>query len=111
MRVAALRRLAEQAGAYPMILRRGDDGAGVLLVQISCHGKQPEIWESLPDAARGKAIWQRSGPVDKPGMVADPDALNAWLDRRISRDPDLWIVELDGPDLESLRALFKEFEA
>lgn len=109
MQVAALRRMAEQAGAFATILRRGDDGAGVILVQLQCRGAAPEIWERLPDLGSNGPSWQRSGPVGPSGDADSPDAVMAWMDRRISRDCDMWIVELDGPDLQSLRALITAF--
>lgn len=105
MRVAALRRLAESAGAFATVLRRGDDGAGILLVQLQGHGQDPEIWEQLPDVKKGGLCWQSSGPAG-----VSPDDLSAWTDRRISRDTDLWLIELEGPDVESLRLLLQTFE-
>ena len=110
MRVAALRRLAETAGAFATILRRGDDGAGILLVQLQSHNGDRQIWEQLPDMQKGGLSWQRSGPAERPGVTPAPDALAAWIDRRIGRDSDLWLVELDGPDLEGLRQMLQNAE-
>ncbi len=90
---AALRR-AHQEGRSGMVLRRGDADAGGILVVL--RDRQDRIvvlaQARTPD---GDPAWTRGTgtvPVDQ----ADADA---YVARQVARDPDLWVLEIDGPDL------------
>lgn len=101
---SGLLRLASQAGGFAAILAKGDPTSGALLVQILEKGQFFGLFERLLDPA-GSYIWGRGGPQD----IENKDVLTEYLSRRRSRDPDLWIVELDVPDAERFIAetLFK----
>jgi len=95
--VAALCRSAAQAGGSAAVLSRGDADAGAILLIAADRGRVTSLNERVlsPD---GCYRWSRIA-------VADDDTLRAELiERRRSRDPDLWVIELDVPDAERFAA-------
>ncbi|MBW3558186.1 MAG: DUF1491 family protein [Proteobacteria bacterium] len=87
--VQALIRRAEAGGAYAAVLRRGDARAGAVLVKVV---NRREGWARLyAEALRGGGETGWMEPVaSKEEAVLDAYAERAW-----SRDPDVWIVEVD----------------
>lgn len=90
---AALRR-AHQDGRSGMVLRRGDDDAGAVLVVLRDRAGRLVVLTQArtPD---GDPAWTR-GTGEVPVDQADADA---YVAREVARDPDLWVLEIDGPDL------------
>ena len=76
------------AGDFATVLYRGDDVAGsVILVHRDRAGNQ---------SARSRAI----GPDGTNWRVgASGDSVDAWVARQRGYDPDVWVIELDTPDL------------
>lgn len=97
--IGGLRRLVEQAGGSAMILARGDDTAGAILVVAQTPGGSPRCLERGigPD---GRTALIESGPSDGD----DPFALTDYWQRRRARDPDLWVIELIVADAERFAA-------
>lgn len=91
--VAAALRLADGEGRPGAVLRRGDaDGGGVLVVLRAREGLSVLTQVRAGD---GEAAWMR-------GTGAAPvaqEAADAYVERQVRRDPDLWVVEFDAPDL------------
>lgn len=97
LEVTGLVRAAQAAGGFAMVLNKGEPDAGTLLVVITSGGRDSRAWERMP-ALDGTRAWhcaQRQDP-------ADPLAFESWVQRRIARDPDLWVLELDLADGERL---------
>lgn len=94
MLVGALIRRANAMGGHAMVLRHGDDGAGAVLLQCMERGRFVALMERQLGPS-GDYLWARCGPAGD-----DPAAIDDYLARRRSRDPDLWLVELDiaGPE-------------
>ncbi|MFN6953228.1 MAG: DUF1491 family protein [Acetobacteraceae bacterium] len=91
--VGAALRLADQAGRPGAVLRKGDpDSGGVLAVLRGREGMS--VLAQVRDAA-GREAWLRG---TGPGPVPEADA-DAYVARAVKRDPDLWVVEFDAPDL------------
>jgi len=87
--VAALIRRAELDGAFAMVLRKGDARAGAVLVKVL---NRPEGTAKLyAEATRldGERVWMQPQPSQ-----LEPD-LDAYVERAIRVDPDLWVVEID----------------
>lgn len=87
--VAALIRRAELGGAFGMILRKGDARAGAVLVKVL---NRPEGTAKLyAEATRldGERVWMQPQPSQQ-----EPD-LDAYVERAVRVDPDLWVVEID----------------
>ena len=87
-------RLSDIAGRSGAVLRRGDPDSGGILCVL--RGREGLVVLSQVRDAEGRAAWLRgtgAAPVDQ--RTAD-----AYADRQVSRDPDLWVVEFDSPDLK-----------
>ncbi|CAN5167515.1 DUF1491 family protein [soil metagenome] len=97
--VSALVRRVEQAGGFAMILSRGEDMGGVVLVHTLEKGRFSGFFERQVDF-EGRAVMVRTGPADD----SDPLAVMDYVERRRRNDPDLWVVELDILDAERFAA-------
>ncbi len=87
-------RQASQAGRSGMVLRRGDaDAGGILLVLRDRGGRTMVLTEAR--TLDGDPAWSRGTGADP---VGEPVA-DAYVARQVARDPDLWVLEIDGPDL------------
>ena len=102
--VSALLRKVQSGGGMGAVLAKGDETAGALLLVFSDRGAASAIRERglLSDGTPG---WIKTGP----GNPADADALTAYLERRRSIDPDLWVVELEGLKADQIDALLEGF--
>ncbi len=91
MLVSGLIRKVAAEGGNGMVLARGDDTAGAVLVLLAMRGQVTGLRERgwRPDGSRA---WIPSGPAE----AGDPMILSAYIERRRRSDPDLWVVELDG---------------
>ena len=101
LEVAALIRAAEAAGGFGTVLQKGERDAGVILVLTIERGGNPRLWERMP-RLDGKRIFEavREQSPENPGDFQD------YLDRRMARDRDIWLIELDVPNAERLVAEF-----
>jgi hypothetical protein len=97
--VNALVRRVNAAGGSAMVLAKGDAEAGAILVLALERGGDPRFLERGigPD---GMPALVRSGPGDP----ADEAAVSDYWQRRRSRDPDLWVIELDIAGAERFAA-------
>lgn len=87
-------RLADIAGRSGAVLRKGDPDSGGILCVL--RGRNGMVVLSQVRDAEGRAAWLRgtgTGPVDDA-------AADAYVARQVQRDPDLWVVEFDAPDLQ-----------
>ena len=102
--VSALLRKLQSEGGMGAVLAKGDETAGALLLIFSDRGAASAMRERglFADGTPG---WIKTGP----GNPADADALTAYLERRRSIDPDLWIVELEGLKADQIDALLEGF--
>jgi hypothetical protein len=94
LEATALIRRVHDAGGSAMVLARGDQTAGALLLLLLDRGVNPRFVERGigPD---GRAAMIVTGPKDD-----SPDAITDYWKRRTARDPDLWVIELDSPEAE-----------
>ena len=84
-----MRRAAyEDCPAY--LVRRGDLEAGDILIRLD-HGDGNHTIFGRQRDANGTVSWQllREGDSDQ------SEDTEVWLSRLITRDPDLWIVEIE----------------
>lgn len=84
--VSALLRRAQVAGAFAVIVRKGDDVAGAYMVCVRKAGEMT-LYTSERDMS-GEVVWFPKGPM------SEIDAMNI-INRRVDRDPDLWVVEIE----------------
>ena len=86
-------RLADLAGRSGVVLRRGDaDSGGVLCV---LRGREGLVVLSQVRDAEGRPAWLRGSGAEP----LDQAAADAYVERQVGRDPDLWVLEFDAPDL------------
>jgi len=90
----ALMRQAELNGRSAMMLRRGDEDAGAILLVLRDRRGGVSVLAQTRDA-EGRAAWSRGTGPD----AVDDAAADAYVARARDRDPDLWVIEIEGPDL------------
>jgi hypothetical protein len=101
--VAALIRRAELAGAFAVVVRKGDARAGSVLVKaLHRAGGTPKLYA---EATRGdgERVWMR------PALSDQEVDLDRYIERATRIDPDLWVVEID--DREGRHFLTEPVEA
>lgn len=97
--VNALVRRVNAAGGSAMVLARGEAEAGAILVLAVERGGDPRFFER-GIGFDGTPALVRSGPAE----MADESAISDYWRRRRSRDPDLWVIELDIAGAERFAA-------
>lgn len=92
--IKAMLRQAGQTGNPGMVLHRGDDDAGsVLIVLLGREGRLCVLAPTrTPD---GRRAWFRATGE----AAVDQASVDAYVARQVDRDPDIWVVEFDAPDL------------
>lgn len=90
MEVYGLIRRVSAQGGFATVLRKGDRDSGTVLVVLAENGTNPRLFERLPrpDGAQSWSLIRTQDPENKQDF-------EEYLSRRSTRDPDLWIVELD----------------
>ena len=86
LRVSALIRRAQGAGAFAAVLRRGDVDAGALWVVVRQGRDLFRYTEQM--GFSGTREWYQDGPFDE-------DDLRLKTNKAVDRDPDLWIIEIE----------------
>lgn len=91
--VSALVRQCDRMARPAVVLRKGDPDSGGIVVVL--RGREGLVALSQVRDGEGRLAWLRAtgvGPVDQA-------AADAYVARALKRDPDLWVVEIDAPDL------------
>ena len=87
--VQALIRRANLAGAMAVISRKGDPRAGAVLVRVwNSRASEMQLYAEALDA-EGRSIW-----INPISAVTEGD-IEAYVQRSIRIDPDLWVVDLE----------------
>ena len=87
-------RMGDIDGRPGVVLRRGDPDAGGVLVVL--RGKTGLTVLSQVRAGAGDIAWLRSTGEG----ATDQAAADAYVARQVGRDPDLWVIEFEAPDLQ-----------
>ena len=75
-----------------MVLRKGDARAGTVLVKVIDRRDRSARLYAEAFRGDGERVWME--PVR-----ADTEAeLDAYVERQVGRDPDLWLVEIDDAE-------------
>jgi hypothetical protein len=97
IRVSALSRMASSYGDSFMVLRRGDEIAGAILLITAVRGVNTNIFEYVTDfdgVGQWRAIRLETG--------VSQQSVDAYCEKRRKRDPDIWLIELSIADDERL---------
>lgn len=90
--VSALIRRAELGGAFATVVRRGDERAGTVLVKaFDTRNRRARLYTEAfgPD---GDRLWIQ------PVVSELESELDAYIQRQIAYDSDLWVVEIEDRD-------------
>jgi hypothetical protein len=87
-------RLSDMAGRGAAVLRKGDPDSGGVLCVLRCRDGLVVL--SQVRDAEGRPAWLRGSGA----TPVDEEAADAYVARQVKRDPDLWVVEFDAPDLK-----------
>ena len=90
--VSALIRRAELGGAFATVVRRGDERAGTVVVKaFDPRPRRARLYTEAfgPD---GDRLWIQ------PVTSEAESELDAYIQRQVARDSDLWVVEIEDRD-------------
>jgi hypothetical protein len=88
--VQACIRRGDIDGIPVMVLRKGDPTSGALLIKRNRFAEGCTVLVETRDADGGRAWYAGTGPVPVAEAIAD-----AYIERSRSRDPDLWVIEIE----------------
>ena len=90
---ATLKTLTER-GVFYYILQRGEKSSGVILLKMSDRTGICKLITQQRDLD-GALQWV---PAMEQEKVSESDA-DAYITRATTRDPDLWVIEIEDPDM------------
>ena len=97
--VAAYLRALTSANVFAVVARKGDETAGSVIVKVNQLDGHARVFTTAYDD-KGERVWMLALKEDP---AADADA-ESYITRAISRDPDIWVVEVEdrsgNPHLE-----------
>jgi hypothetical protein len=82
------------------VLRKGDATSGAILLIGQIRGINPVLFDRYP-SLDGTSSWQ---PVTLQIAENEAEVFSYWQ-KRVARDPDLWVLELDVASPERLAGL------
>lgn len=88
--VQAMIRRCSVDGVHAVLLRRGDEDRGAVMLKVNRFDAGCTVWTQTR-TMDGAPAWMR-------GTGADPvaeQAADAYVERQVKRDPDLWVVEIE----------------
>ena len=89
--VYALMRRASLGGAFATVGRRGDSRGGAVLVKaVNRRAGETRLYAEATRAG-GESFWMQ------PVASLNETDVDAYIERAIRIDPDLWVVEIDDP--------------
>jgi hypothetical protein len=95
-----LKRLAEVGGDFATVIRKGDATSGAILLIGQIRGQNPVLFDRFP-SMDGIGSWQ----AVTAHTAANEAQVSVYWQKRVARDPDLWVVELDVASQERLDGL------
>jgi hypothetical protein len=91
--VSALVRRAQLAGSFATVLHAGDPDRGDVLVKVRMNDGRCRLFAPAPGA---EAAARFSRVAVSEGAMSEAEAdVDGAIDRRIKRDRDLWVVEIE----------------
>lgn len=99
MRVSAALQFCNARGEGAYVLRRGDRTAGALIVRHAHRDGTVTVYVRRY-AMEGGTVWEPVTAAPVPDAEAD-----AYIDSRAGSDPDLWVIDLETTDIETVLTL------
>lgn len=99
MTIDALFRRVRAEGGFATVIAKGDESAGAILLLCRDRGEVRSLKERAA-GLDGIYEWIPCGPQ---GVATDSER-DSYIQRRRDRDPDLWLIELDIPEVERFTA-------
>lgn len=96
MRVSAALQFCNARGEGAYVLHKGDRTAGALIVR-HCHRDGTATVYARRYTMEGEAVWDAVTDAPIPDSKADE-----YVASRVRSDPDLWAIELETSDLDSV---------
>lgn len=90
--VAAHIRQCTARGIPVYVAHKGALAAGTVIVRIDIRGKGSKVLTQARDSD-GKMGWM--DPFD--GEIVDETRAGQYIQRSVSRDPDVWVIEVEDP--------------
>ena len=91
--VAAEMRRLSAMGVASYLLRRGDASVGLVLVRLIGSDKACRLYSQSRDLD-GNMGWL---PAHESAAI-DEKTADAYTERAVARDPDLWVIEVESSD-------------
>ena len=79
------------AGMAATVVRRGDRSSGMVLLKINRLGDGCSLLTQTRDL-EGRIAWLRAAS----GALMPESEADAYIERAVRRDPDLWVVEIES---------------
>lgn len=101
--ISAIKRMVEAEGDFATVLKKGDAVSGAILLIGQVRGADPKLYERYP-SLDGQTAWKMTDLKEYTGV-----AVQDYWQKRLARDPDLWVFELDiasGARLDGLLTTF-----
>ncbi|HUS95540.1 MAG TPA: DUF1491 family protein [Hyphomicrobiaceae bacterium] len=92
--VHAYLRICTVGGASVVVVRHGDDDAGAVFIKQLQRDGTSQLYGPAPAGLDTQDL-ERAWSVHIGGNEATEAAVDAYLERQISYDPDIWILEIE----------------
>ena len=94
LRAKALIRRCATTGVPAVVVRHGDDDAGMLYVKVRTLDGKARLFGPAPAGLAADDTLPRLVPHLDAGGVAEAE-VDRYLARQIDFDPDLWLIEIE----------------
>ena len=88
--VTATLRRCQGENIPAFLVRRGDAERGTILLKLNRLESGIELWSQIRDLD-GELSWLQA----LQSRAVDEAEANAYVEKALSRDPDLWVVEIE----------------
>ena len=97
LEVGALIRAVQQAGGFATVIGKGERDAGTIAIITIERGKNARLWDRMPDldGHRRFTVSREEDPENRQDF-------EEYCRRRSARDPDLWLVEIELDDPQTV---------
>ncbi|MDA5194592.1 DUF1491 family protein [Govanella unica] len=93
--VKALMRRAWSQNVPALLMRRGEDSAGAVIIKMNGGPGSRTVIYARGLLADGRWGWRRASGKD----ALDDLEAHAYVERQVRFDSDLWVVEIEASDL------------